>query len=108
MDFEGLDGPAGGRRPIAADGPFSLTVDGEVFVVTLSRDEPGACHYDWSSGPNEGYGFSSSAPRVAYGGVRDRADTPSFTFPPSTIDEHKESIRDFLGMINPETGYIGD
>ncbi|OYD69811.1 hypothetical protein BDB13_3392 [Rhodococcus sp. OK302] len=27
---------------------------------------------------------------------------------PTTIDEHRESIRDFLLQINPETGYIGD
>jgi len=32
--------------------------------------------------------------------------------PPRTsrtrFDEHRESIRDFLRQINPETGYIGD
>lgn len=75
--------------------------------MTLRQEEPCACDYDWESGPNAGYGFSSSR-HVAYFSVQDRADTPSVVLPPPTIDEHHESIRNFLSQINPETGYIGD
>ncbi|MFV9460051.1 hypothetical protein ACNJ7E_42405 [Rhodococcus sp. NM-2] len=107
MRTEDHDEPAGHSQPTADDGPFTLTVDGEVFTVRLRPEEPGACDYDWESGPNKGYGFSSFQ-RVAYSGIQDRANTPSAALQPNTIDEHRESIRDFLGQINPETGYIGD
>jgi hypothetical protein len=46
--------------------------------------------YDWLSGPNKGYRFASSG-------------TPS-----RSMEEHRESIRTFLAMIDPNTGYIGD
>lgn len=97
---------SGERRPTAHDGPFTLIVDGEVFTVRLRPEEPGACDYEWVSGPNKGYGFSSFQ-RVAYASIQDRAGTPSALQPP-TVDEHRESIRDFLSQINPETGYLGD
>jgi hypothetical protein len=42
------------------------------------------------SGQNKGYGFSSSG-------------TPN-----RSVEEHRESIRVSLAMINPNTGYIGD
>jgi hypothetical protein len=45
---------------------------------------------DWLSGPNQGYGFGSSR-------------TPN-----RPVEEHRQSIRVFLSMINPDTGYIGD
>jgi len=67
---------------------FTLDVDGERFAVRRAGD--GGTGYDWLSGPNEGYGFGSSAP----------ADLPAA--------EHRKHIRAFLGMIDPETGYIGD
>lgn len=86
MRTENHDESAGGSRPTADDGSFTLTVDGEVFTVTLRPEEPGACDCDWESGPN----------------------APSAPLQPNTIDEHRESIRDFLSQINPETGYIGD
>lgn len=107
MNSEDHDGLTGGSRPTANDGPFAITVDGEIFAVTLRPEEPNACHYDWESGPNEGYGFSSSQ-HVAFFSVHDKANTPSTALPPPTIDEHRKSIRDFLGQINTETGYIGD
>ncbi|MGW4479381.1 hypothetical protein [Rhodococcus triatomae] len=100
------DEPAGDWRPTADDGPFALTVDGETFTVSLRPGEPGACDYAWESGPNEDYGFSSFQ-GTAFGSIQDRASTPS-TIEPITVDEHRESIRNFLGQINPETGYIGD
>ncbi len=50
----------------------------------------GGTNYDWLSGPNKGYGFASSG-------------TPN-----RSVEEHEESIRVFLAMIDPNTGYIGD
>ena len=73
-----------------APGPvlFTLTVDGETFIVR--RAAGGGTTYDWVSGPNEGYGFGSSGPPV------------------QSAAEHREHIRTFLAMIDPVTGYIGD
>lgn len=100
------DESSGNRRPTAHDGPFILTVDGEVFTVRIRPEEPVACDYAWDSGPNDGYGFSSFQ-HIAFASIQDRAGTPS-TIEPMTVDEHRESIRDFLRQINPDTGYLGD
>ena len=67
---------------------FTLDVDGERFAIRRAGD--GGTAYDWLSGPNKGYGFGSS-------GSPDRS-----------VEEHRESIRVFLAMIDPDTGYIGD
>ena len=67
---------------------FTLDVDGERFAIRQSGD--GGTAYDWLSGRNKGYGFASSG-------------TPN-----RSAEGHKESIRVFLGMIDPNTGYIGD
>ncbi len=67
---------------------FTLDVDGEVFALSASKD--GGTHYAWLSGPNEGYGFSTSAP------------------PNVPLGEHRDSIRVFLAQIDPATGYIED
>lgn len=74
----------------AEPGPllYRLDVDGEIFEVR--RGHAGGTNYDWISGPNEGYGFGSSGPE----------DLPEAS--------HRESIRNFLGMIDPQTGYIAD
>ncbi len=74
----------------ARPGPvlFTLDVDGERFAIR--RTAEGGTAYDWLSGPNEGYGFGSSG-------------TPN-----RPMEEHMESIRIFLAMIDPNTGYIGD
>src|SRR5690348_2899755 len=74
----------------ARPGPvlFTLDVDGERFAIRRAAD--GGTAYDWLSGPNEGYGFGSSA-------------TPN-----RPVEEHRESIRVFLAMIDPNTGYIED
>ena len=69
---------------------FRMEVDGEVFGVSASPT--GHDVYDWLSGPNAGYGFSSWS--------SDRS--------PSTMTDHEDAIRDFLSAIDPETGYIGD
>jgi hypothetical protein len=65
-----------------------LDVDGERFAVRRAGD--GGTAYDWLSGPNKGYGFGSS-------GTPDRS-----------MEGHLRSIRAFLAMIDPNTGYIGD
>ena len=67
---------------------FTLDVDGERFAIRRAGD--GGTAYDWLSGPNKGYGFGSSGP------------------PDRPVEEHRESIRAFLAMIDPDTGYIGD
>ena len=77
-------GTKGGPGPVL----FTLNVDGERFAVR--RDGDGGTAYDWLSGRNKGYGFGSSG-------------TPT-----RPAGEHRESIRAFLAMIDPNTGYIGD
>jgi hypothetical protein len=67
---------------------LTLDVDGERFAIRQAGD--GGTTYDWLSGPNKGYGFASSG-------------TPN-----RSVEEHRESIRVFLAMVDPNTGYIGD
>jgi hypothetical protein len=82
--------------PVAHDGlggkvehvPLRLHVDGERFLVRAPRE--GGWAYDWLSGPNAGYGFSS-------GGPSDMSEL-----------EHRQAIRSFLDMIDPASGYVGD
>jgi hypothetical protein len=85
----------GDHRPGPEPGSFILTVDGEVFTVTPSHGR--RCDYTWDSGPNGGYGFSSTTFVAG-----DSTAVP----PLLTIEQHRESIRDFLSSINPETGYL--
>ena len=82
--------PAVYRGTEGRPGPvlFTLEVDGERFTIRRTRD--GGTGYDWLSGPNEGYGFGSSGP------------------PNRSVEEHRESIRAFLAMIDPNTSHIGD
>lgn len=84
-------------RPRPQDGPFTLDVDGEVFTVEMRSG--GGEDYTWESGPNDGYGFGGGPARVL-----GRSSAEPYRL---TIGEHRESIRNFLGMIDPETGYIG-
>jgi hypothetical protein len=67
---------------------FIIDVDGERFAVRQVAD--GGWSYDWLSGPNHGYGFSTSGPPI------------------SSNEDHREAIRTFLNMIDPATGYIAD
>ena len=78
------------RGTVGRPGPVvsTLDVDGERFAIRQAGD--GGTDYDWLSGPNEGYGFSSSG-------------TPN-----RSVEEHREHIRVFLAMIDPNTGYIAD
>src|SRR6478672_7725998 len=88
----------GGWRPVPAlyDGPegrpgpvlLTLEVDGEAFA--LRRGVDGGSAYEWLSGPNDGYGFATSGPVT------------------SSVAEHRDTIRSFLEMIDPATGYIAD
>jgi hypothetical protein len=77
-------GTAGRPRPVL----LTLDVDGEQFAI--GQGEDGCTSYDWLSGPNKGYGFGSSGS------------------PSRSVEEHKESIRVFLAMVDPNTGYIED
>jgi hypothetical protein len=67
-----------------------VEVDGETFSVRVQAS--GQHDFEWVSGRNAGYGFSSGH----------AADAP-----PSD-DEVLRDIRRFLGMIDPATGYIPD
>lgn len=67
---------------------LTIDVDGERFAIR--RGEFGGTDYDWITGPNKGYGFSSSEA------------------PNQSVEEHREEIRVFLAMVDPNTGYIGD
>jgi hypothetical protein len=67
-----------------------VSVDGEAFDITASPDRAGQYRYDWVSGPNAGYGFTSAASDGR----------------PATIEDHEDAIRDFLGQVDPATGYI--
>lgn len=69
---------------------FERVVDGETFRITVDPELPGQYHFDWVSGPNPDYGFSS---RTSGGAPQSEAD----------LDE---GIRAFLAQIDPETGYI--
>ncbi len=80
----------GFEAPTPEEGPLTIVVDGEEFAART--DGPGAYHYDWVSGPNRGYGFSSF--------TNDRSSLPA--------GRHAGSIRGFLGMIDPDTGYIAE
>jgi hypothetical protein len=79
-----------------------LTVDGEVFDVRPSADGRGF-HFDWVSGPNPGYGFSTGGPLVF---VPDGQQAPAAA-PPDDRDLVAH-IRLFLEQIDPDTGYIAD
>ena len=82
--------------------PRRLTVDGEVFEVRPSEDGHGF-DFDWLSGSNPGYRFSSGAPMTF---------TPSAqaVVAPSPADDQAltAQIRLFLAQIDPGTGYIED
>jgi hypothetical protein len=68
----------------------NFTVDSETFAVRRRADD-GSTHYDWISGPNDGYGFSEFG-------------SPE----PLSREQHSASIRDFLAGIDPATGFLSD
>lgn len=65
-----------------------ITVDGESFHLR-TRDIDGSHHYDWVTGPNAGYGFSTSGNAEHLQHAR-----------------HAEAIRGFLASVDPATGYL--
>ena len=67
-----------------------LIVDGEQFDVREQAGLPGTYHFDWVSGPNPGYGFTSA-----------RSDGQS-----STTAQLQDEIRGFLANVDPDTGFI--
>lgn len=68
----------------------TLTVDGESFEVTDRPGEPGTYDFVWLSGPDPGHGFTSAVhPATAL-----------------SVAELEESVRDFLGQVDPVTGHI--
>jgi len=66
----------------------NFAVDGETFAVRR-RDDDGSSHYDWVSGPNDGYGFSVSG-----------------NLEPTSDERHVIAIRDFLAGIDSATGHL--
>ncbi len=75
--------------PEPTHGPvLPIEVDGEAFA--LRPDGRGGTHYDWLSGPNDGYGFTSGPTEGC------------------SLDDHRGFIRNFLDQIDPATGFIGD
>lgn len=73
-----------------AERPRTVVVDGHDFLVRPRPAEPGTYDFDWTSGPNAGYGFAIS-------GWQGR---------PLSADEIRGHIRDFLQGIDPRTGYL--
>lgn len=69
-----------------------LYVDGQRFEVTERSGVPGQYDFDWVSGPNRGYGFTSAS-----------SDGSS-----RTKLELEDAARHFLSLIDPVTGYIED
>jgi hypothetical protein len=65
-----------------------VVVDGELFEVLAGRT--GSDAYIWISGPNPGYGFGSATSNRE----------------PLSLDDHVESIRDFLSAVDPQTDYL--
>jgi hypothetical protein len=77
--------PAVYRGTEGRPGPLLFTLD--VDAVRHSPSWRWRHAYDWLSVPNKGYGFGSSG-------------TPN-----RSVEEHRESIRAFLAMIDPNTGH---
>lgn len=69
-----------------------MTVDGEVFVVRERPDAPGTYDFAWETAPVPPYGFMLAS--------SDRSR--------SSDEQLRESIRDFLAQVDPETGFIED
>jgi hypothetical protein len=79
------------ERP-SYDDVRELTVDGERFRVARRSGERCTYDYTWLTGPNDGYGFTSSMNLEHM-----MSDT-----------EHEEALRAFLSGIDPATGYLSD
>jgi len=101
------DGERGGWAPLAglpetdreedAAPAVQLACDGETFELRPERS--GGTHYMWLSGPNPGYGFTTSPVFDGSGAALVSRQNPD-------VEQHLTNIRNFLSMIDPETGYI--
>lgn len=76
--------------PVPEEGPLTIVVDGEELRVT--RRQAGVYDYNWGNHRHGGYGFTSA--------TSDRSAKDGRS--------HVESVRTFLGMVDPETGFIED
>lgn len=83
-----------------------FVVNGEVFLVRLHED--GGFDCVWTTGPNPGYGFGSGAP-ASYT-TRGETSAAPVALPTgrASDDRVRESIRNFLSMIDAQTGFIRD
>lgn len=81
----GVDRRVQGSDPAAS---IELEVDGELFEKR--PDQHGDTHYTWLSGPDPDYGFAKSPTNDM------------------SLNDHRESIRRFLAMIDPSTSYIAE
>ncbi|WP_406458248.1 hypothetical protein OG782_35655 [Streptomyces sp. NBC_00876] len=69
-----------------------LIVEGERFTVTRRPGSPGVYDFEWDSGPNEGYGFTTAV----HGALSlDRAAL-------------EEAARGFLSQVDPATGWLAE
>ena len=91
-----------------ADEVRLVSVDGEAFRVRLHED--GGFDCEWLSGPNPGYGFGSGASSGYVLRARDGVPSSDVALPPERADDDRvrSSIRGFLAMIDPRTGFVGD
>jgi hypothetical protein len=80
----------------------TLIVDGESFAVTVSGPR---CHFAWLTGPNPGYGSTTTAALVGGGNSAERSAMSADLF---TDEALTSQIRDFLRDIDPTTGYLRD
>lgn len=77
------------RPRYTKDDPIMMIVDGQDFRIRERAEKPGEYDFDWLSGPHN-YGFGIT-----------RAAGSAMTLP-----EMEEAIRNFLGEIDPATGYL--
>ena len=67
-----------------------IEVDGEMFVVRMPLDRPGHYDFEWVTGPNPDYGFTSA--------VSDGSEM--------SVGGFEAAIREFLASLDPETGFL--
>lgn len=80
----------GFEAPVPEEGPLTIVVDGEELAVRRRRS--GVYDYDWVNHRHGGYGFTSA--------TSDRSAKDG--------QGHVESVRTFLAMVDPATGFIED